>query len=193
MAAVRPLLAGILLAAPLPAAAQSIAIWRPLVEDAALRNGVPASWIERVMQIESRGKTRLGGRPIVSSAGAMGLMQLMPRTWREMRALAGLGKDPFDPHDNIAAGALYLRLLYDRFGYPGLFAAYNAGPGRYGSFLAGRRALPVETIRYVSAATGDLASGPIRLASRNSVFPIQPKQALPLASSDPLFAIRKVK
>jgi len=193
MGAVRTLLAGILLAAPLPAAAQSVATWRPLVEEAALRYNVPTSWIERVMRIESRGKTRLGGRPIVSSAGAMGLMQLMPRTWREMRALAGLGNDPFDPHDNIAAGALYLRLLYGRFGYPGLFAAYNAGPGRYGSFLAGRRALPVETIRYMSAATGDLVSGSGRLASGDSVFSIRPKQALPLASSDPLFAIRKVE
>jgi soluble lytic murein transglycosylase-like protein len=193
MGAVRPLLAGILLAAPLPASAQSVATWRPFVEEAALRYGVPTSWIERVMNIESRGKTRLGGRPIVSSAGAMGLMQLMPRTWRELRALAALGNDPFDPHDNIAAGALYLRLLYDRFGYPGLFAAYNAGPGRYGSFLAGRRALPLETLRYLSATTGDLASGSGRLASGNGVFSIRPKQALPLASSTTLFAIRTVE
>ena len=60
----------------------------------------------------------------------MGLMQLMPGTWSEMRLMLGLGGDPFEPHDNIMAGTAYLRMVYDRFGYPGLFAAYNAGPGR---------------------------------------------------------------
>ena len=41
--------------------------------------------------------------------------------------------------------------MYERFGYPGLFAAYNVGPGRYAAFLADQRALPKETIRYVEA------------------------------------------
>jgi soluble lytic murein transglycosylase-like protein len=80
-------------------------------------------WIERVMLAESAGRTTLGGRPIVSRAGAMGPMQLMPGTWAVMRTMLGLGRDPFDPHDNIIAGTGYLRLMYDRFGYPGVFAA----------------------------------------------------------------------
>jgi hypothetical protein len=49
--------------------------------------------------------------------------------------------DPHAPRDNILAGTLYLRLMYDRFGYPGLFGAYNAGPGRYASYLARRASL----------------------------------------------------
>jgi soluble lytic murein transglycosylase-like protein len=97
--------------------------------EASQRLGVPIAWIERVMRAESGGRTRLGGRPIVSRAGAMGLMQLMPTTWADMRGWLSLGHDPFDPRDNILAGTCHLRLMYDRFGYPGLFAAYNAGPG----------------------------------------------------------------
>src|SRR3546814_6809837 len=41
--------------------------------------------------------------------------------------------------------------MYEQFGYPGLFAAYNAGPGRYAQHLAGRRALPDETVRYLAS------------------------------------------
>lgn len=70
-------------------------------------------------------------------------MQLMPGTWRDMRAFYGLGPDPHDPHDNLLAGAAYLRAMYERFGYPGLFAAYNAGPARYSEYLAAKRQLHV--------------------------------------------------
>ena len=116
-----------------------------------MRFGVPAAWIERVMRAESGGQTMLAGRPITSRAGAMGLMQLMPGTWAEMRAAHALGADPHDPRDNILAGAAYLRAMYDRFGYPGLFAAYNAGPARYAEHLAGGRPLPAETVAFVAA------------------------------------------
>lgn len=134
-----------------PAHAQSVHNWRPYIVEASSRFGVPVAWIERVMHAESRGRTHLNGRPIRSSAGAMGLMQLMPGTWADMRTRIGLGRDPDDPRDNILAGTLYLRLMYDRFGYPGLFAAYNAGPGRYAEHLAGRRALPAETVGYLAS------------------------------------------
>src|SRR3546814_13425104 len=67
----------------------------------------------------------LNGRPIRSRAGAMGLMQLMPATWADMRARVGLGRNPDDPRDNILAATFCLRLMYDRFGYPGLFGAYK--------------------------------------------------------------------
>jgi soluble lytic murein transglycosylase-like protein len=106
------------------------------------------------MRAESGGRTHLDGRPIVSRAGAMGLMQLMPGTWREMRAALGLGHDPHQPRDNILAGTAYLRAMYDRFGYPGLFAAYNAGPARYAAHLATGRRLPRETVAYVASVAG---------------------------------------
>lgn len=148
-----------MLVAATPSRADSVADWRPFTVEASQRFGLPVPWIERVMRAESGGRTMLGGRLIVSRAGAMGLMQLMPGTWAAMRAALGLGSDPFDPHDNILAGAAYLRLMYDRFGYPGMFAAYNAGPGRYAAWRAGRGSLPDETVGYLAAVSGDAAIG----------------------------------
>jgi soluble lytic murein transglycosylase-like protein len=133
-----------------PARAETIADWHSYIAEASVRFGVPTPWIARVMQAESGGRTRLDGHPIRSSAGAMGLMQLMPATWAAMRARLGLGGNPDDPRDNILAGTFYLRLLYDRFGYPGLFAAFNAGPKRYADYLTARARLPAETISYLA-------------------------------------------
>ena len=131
-------------------AAPSVSGWSGFVEAAALRFGLPPAWIWRVMRAESGGRTMLNGRPITSPKGAMGLMQVMPATYAEMARRHGLGADPHDPRDNILAGAAYLRLMYDRFGYPGLFAAYNAGPARYLAFLEGRQPLPRETRSYLA-------------------------------------------
>src|SRR3546814_10774990 len=103
----------------------------PYTDEAATRCGMPVAWIERVMRMESAGLTMLGGHPITSRAGAMGLMQVMPATWADMRPLLALGSDPHDPRDIILAGSCYLRLMYDQFGFPGLLAASTAGPGRY--------------------------------------------------------------
>ena len=140
-----------------PASAQSVTRWRPLIAEASVRFCIPVAWIERVMRAESGGRTTLSGRPIVSRAGAMGLMQLMPGTWAEMRAAHGLGDDPHDPRDNILAGTAYLRRMYDRFGYPGMFAAYNAGPARYADHLARGRELPQETRDYLASVAGQSA------------------------------------
>jgi soluble lytic murein transglycosylase-like protein len=154
MGGVKALALAAALLTAVPASAQSIADWRPYIADASARFGVPVAWIEQVMRAESGGRTSLGGRPITSHAGAMGLMQLMPGTWAEMRSAYRLGSDPYDPHDNIIAGTAYLRLMHDRFGYPGMFAAYNAGPGRYAGHLATGRALPGETRAYLATVTG---------------------------------------
>ncbi|MES2902985.1 MAG: lytic transglycosylase domain-containing protein [Pseudomonadota bacterium] len=133
-----------------PATAGQVDRWAPLIAEASSRFAVPVDWITRVMRAESGGRTMLNGRPIVSHAGAMGLMQVMPGTWRELRAMHGLGADPHNPRDNIIAGTAYLRMMYDRFGYPGLFAAYNAGPARYAAALRSGRTLPAETRAYVA-------------------------------------------
>jgi soluble lytic murein transglycosylase-like protein len=138
----------------MPASAQSVGDWQPFVAEASVRFAVPADWINRVMMAESQGRTIFAGRPITSSKGAMGLMQLMPLTWSTMRATLHLGSDPYDPHDNIIAGTAYLRILYDRFGYPGVFAAYNAGPTRYAAYRGTARALPAETRAYVMTTAG---------------------------------------
>ncbi|TCP39599.1 lytic transglycosylase domain-containing protein [Rhodovulum marinum] len=115
------------------------------IAEAAARFGLPAPWIRAVIAVESAGDPRA-----VSRAGAMGLMQVMPGTWAELRTAHGLGDDPFDARDNILAGTAYLRRMVDRFGVPGAFAAYNAGPGRYGEHLATGRPLPRETRAYVA-------------------------------------------
>lgn len=153
MAALKLAIAALALVGSLPAGADPFARWQPYIAEASARFGVPAAWIERVIHAESAGHTMLNGRPITSRAGAMGLMQLMPATWAAMRADLGLGRNPHDPRDNILAGTRYLRLMYDRFGYPGLFAAYNAGPGRYADHLATGRALPGETRAYLASVT----------------------------------------
>ncbi|RUV84130.1 lytic transglycosylase domain-containing protein, partial [Mesorhizobium sp. M5C.F.Ca.IN.020.14.1.1] len=96
-----------------------------------------------------------------SPAGAMGLMQVMPGTWRELRARYALGDDPFDPRDNIFAGTAYLREMLDRYGTIGaMLAAYNAGPSRYDEYLATGRPLPAETRAYVARLAPILAGKP---------------------------------
>ncbi|RUU92670.1 lytic transglycosylase domain-containing protein [Mesorhizobium sp. M7A.F.Ca.MR.176.00.0.0] len=147
------LLCGLSVATVMPAAtvAQDLAIARSSqrdpfgahISEASQRFGVPIAWIRAVMRKESAGDARA-----VSSAGARGLMQIMPGTWDDLRARWSLGRDPFDPRDNILAGTAYLRELHDRYGSPGFLAAYNAGPARYEAYLTGRP-LPAETRAYV--------------------------------------------
>lgn len=153
--------------------AQPLSRWSVQIREASARFGIPEEWIRRVMRAESGGRTRLGGRPITSRAGAMGLMQLMPGTWREMRAMHGLGADPHDPRDNILAGTAYLRAMYDRFGYPGLFAAYNAGPARYAEHLTTGLRLPAETVAYVGGvgrARRGRSAAPMAKARSRGIF-----------------------
>ena len=116
-----------------------------VIAEASQRFSIPASWIRAVMQVESFGDVRA-----LSPKGAMGLMQIMPESWATLRSRYGLGADPYDAHDNILAGAAYLRELLDRYGSPGFLAAYNAGPARYEDHLATGRALPAETQAYVA-------------------------------------------
>lgn len=128
--------------------------WQPMIAEASRKFGVPASWIRAVMQMESGGRTMLTPqKPITSPVGAVGLMQLMPGTYKEMREEHKLGANPFNPHDNIMAGAAYLRWLHRKYGYPAMFVAYNDGPGNLESKLAGHRGLPAETQNYVAKIT----------------------------------------
>lgn len=127
--------------------------WGPYVREAATRFRVPERWVRAVMRQESGGREQA-----VSSAGAMGLMQVMPATYAGLRARHGLGDDPYDPHSNVLAGTAYIREMYDRYGSPGFLAAYNAGPDRVDSYLAGSGGLPNETVNYLAAITPNLGS-----------------------------------
>ena len=144
--------------------------WDPLIAEAARRVGISEKWIRAVIRMESGGRTMLDEeRPIRSSVGAMGLMQLMPETYAEMRAQYGLGANAYDPHDNVLAGAAYLRFLYKKYGYPAMFAAYNDGPGNLEDHLYRGRALPDETKNYVKGVAGSLGEKNTGIAS------VQPK------------------
>ncbi len=107
-------------AQPVAAAASPVA-YDGLIQTAAQQNGLDAALVKAVIQAESSYRT-----DAVSSAGAEGLMQLMPST------AASLGvTNSFDPAQNIAGGTKYLRNLIDRFGDVRLaLAAYNTGPSR---------------------------------------------------------------
>ena len=157
------LLSGLSFAALVPVSvlAQPAPIARPSqgtpyadhIAEAARRFELPAAWIRTVLRAESAGDARA-----ISPKGAMGLMQIMPGTWADLRVRHRLGSDPYDPHDNIIAGAAYIRELFDRYGSPGWIAAYNAGPGRYERSLSGRE-LPAETRAYVAAIVSALDDG----------------------------------
>jgi D-alanyl-D-alanine carboxypeptidase len=140
--------------------------WRPYIRDASSRFTVPQQWIRAVMKQESGGHEYLDGQPIVSGAGAMGLMQLMPATYADLQSQYGLGSDPFEPHDNILAGTAYISQMYQKYGAPGFLAAYNAGPQRLDDYINRGRALPNETVNYVAAIAPNLGteiamSGPL--------------------------------
>ncbi len=89
------------------------------VRASSARNGMDHRLVQAVIQVESNFETHA-----VSSAGAQGIMQIMPQTQKD------LGLDsPFDYRLNIEAGVRYLRMQYDRFRRLDLaLAAYNAGP-----------------------------------------------------------------
>jgi soluble lytic murein transglycosylase-like protein len=148
------------------------------VIEAAHRFGVPVSWISAVMAMESGGDVLA-----LSPQGAMGLMQIMPDTWAGLRVRHGLGADPYEPRDNILAGAAYLREMHDRYGSPGFLAAYNAGPTRYDECLATGRELPAETQLYVARLAPLIGEG-----QANGMVTVN-RRALSWKDS-PLFAAR---
>ncbi len=112
--------------------------FEPYIQEAARRYNVPANLVRAVIKVESNFRPQA-----VSSAGAKGLMQLMPGTAKDMAV-----SDLFDPRQNILGGTRYLRVLINRFegDIRLVLAAYHAGPG----IVAQRGGIPFEaTERYV--------------------------------------------
>ena len=119
--------------------------WGLYIREASRRFDVPERWIREVMRQESAGRATA-----TSPVGAMGLMQVMPGTYTELRYRHGLGDDPYHPYDSIMAGTAYIRQMYDLYGSPAFLAAYNAGPRRLEDYLWGSRSMPTETRNYVA-------------------------------------------
>jgi len=138
-------------AAPEPVMSNRCDVYVP---EAARRSGLSEDVVMRVMRAESGGKSR-----IVSVKGAIGCMQIMPATWTYLTARYTLGTDPYDARMNMIGGAMYLAELAARYGWPGAFSAYNAGPGRYQRYVQGGVPLPAETISY-TARLGRNGAGP---------------------------------
>ena len=155
--------------------------WGPYIAEAAARFAVPERWIRAVMRQESGGHLyETDGSLITSSAGAMRLMQVMPRTYDMLRQRYGLAGDPYDPHDNIIAGTAYIREMYDRFGSPNFLAAYNAGPDRLESWLSGGSPLPDETVNYLASVAPRLGTG---MAAGGAPVAAAPAAAAPAAAA----------
>ena len=114
------------------------------IEEHAAAHRVSPELVRAVIQVESAFNPKA-----VSPKGAMGLMQLMPATAREMGV-----ENPFLPEENIRGGVAYLRQLLDRYdsNVELALAAYNAGPGSVERY----RAVPPyrETQAYVKKVTG---------------------------------------
>jgi hypothetical protein len=115
----------------------------------------------------------------------MGLMQVMPDTWAGLRVRYQLGRNPYQPRDNILAGTAYLREMWDRYGNVGaMLAAYNAGPGRYDEHRSTGRPLPAETRAYVATLAPILGGAAASDApARRSALPPDWRDA-------PLFIVR---
>lgn len=111
---------------------------KPFVVDAARERGIPVSFALSIAKTESNFRSH-----VISSTGAMGVMQLMPATARENGV-----SDPFDPEQNARGAAAFLETLWKR--YRGnrmrVAAAYNAGPARVAQ--RGAMNLPSETQHY---------------------------------------------
>lgn len=139
------------------------------IADASQRYGVPLNLALRVAKQESGFKQNE-----VSSAGAIGVMQLMPGTARQ------LGVNPFDAWQNIDGGVKYLGQMLQRYGgdHSLATAAYNAGPGRVDDFLHRGRSLPDETTSYVRSigamATPQPAARPVQTTAVQGA-PMQPQ------------------
>jgi hypothetical protein len=168
--------------------AQSAPVARPAaanlhadhIAEASQRFGIPERWIRAVLRAESAGDVRA-----ISSAGAMGLMQVMPDTWADLRVRYRLGRDPHQPRDNILAGTAYMREMWDRYGnVAAMLAAYNAGPGRYDEHRSTGRPLPAETRTYVAALA------PILGGAAASDAPAWRAAPLPDWREAPLFVLR---
>lgn len=110
-----------------------------IIDDSAAKHGVEANLIKAVIKAESNFDDNA-----TSARGAMGLMQIIPETARELGV-----KNPYDPVENVMGGTQYLKMLLDRYGGDRnvALAAYNWGMG---NVEGNPGKLPEETKTYIA-------------------------------------------
>lgn len=115
----------------------------PLLAETEYRYGIPETLLARMADIESHFRPDIISGLVKSSAGAVGIMQIIPRFHP--------GIDATDPLQAIPYAGRYLRTLYNRFGsWPKAVAAYNWGPTNLADYLTGQiTSLPKETRKYL--------------------------------------------
>src|SRR5687768_7649601 len=126
--------------------------YKPLLEAAEKRYGIPSGMLARLAWQESRFRADIISGKTVSSAGAMGIMQIVPR-WHP-------GVDPLVPAQAIDYAGRYLSSLYRQFGrWDYALKAYNWGQGNVKAWLAGEKMEPMETRLYSSQILADIGGG----------------------------------
>lgn len=134
--------------------------YQPMVQQIAAAVNVPADLVARVARAESNWNPAAS-----SSAGAVGLMQLMPGTARDLGVV-----NPTDPYESLKGGATYLGQLLKRYNGDETRAlvGYNWGPRNADTWDGNPASLPKETQGYLQAVQGGSAGGPSRIAPRPS-------------------------
>ena len=121
---------------------------------AELNNGIPNKLLGRLLYQESRFRPDIISGETVSSAGALGIAQIVPR-WHPQA-------EPLNPQASIYYAAEYLRKLFDKFGtWRRALAAYNWGPGNLTKAIEKNgdnwiAVVPKETQNYVTQITADV-------------------------------------
>lgn len=131
--------------------------WAPVIGAAEAANGIPSGLLARMAYQESGYSTGVIDGTQSSSAGALGILQLMPQYFSTVNVPRPYSDASIEAQINQAAQ--YLASLYNQFGdWPTAVAAYNDGPGNINAYLAGTQPLPAETQNYVAKIFADVPS-----------------------------------
>lgn len=129
--------------------------WVPVIQVAEMQAGIPQNLLARMAYQESHFRTSIIQGTQASPAGALGILQLMPQYFSTVRVPRPFTAQDTDAQIQQAAGEL--TRLYGVFGDWALaLAGYNDGQGNVQAYLAGTRALPAETLNYVSDVLADV-------------------------------------
>lgn len=130
-------------------------VWVPVLNQTEVALGIPANLLARIAYQESSFRPDVIAGTNTSTAGALGLMQLMPQYFDTVQRPVPFSSQ--DTLDQIAQAGQLLVSDYRQLGnWTAAVAAYNAGAGAIGKVLAGTATLPAETAKYIQQVSADL-------------------------------------